>query len=84
MLRFGENFILNIELKSELKVANKTDKIEKQLKTNYLCYFSSEKTIITFSEMRTHSSSAIPFFESRQHLMEHQIHCRVQLLVVDS
>ena len=35
LLRFGENFIINIELKSELKVANKIDKITKQLKTNY-------------------------------------------------
>ncbi len=35
LLRFGENFNLNIELKSELKIANKADKIEKQLKTNH-------------------------------------------------
>lgn len=34
-LRFGNDFILNIEVKSELKVANKKDKILKQMRINY-------------------------------------------------
>lgn len=34
-LRFGNDFILNIEVKSELKVANKNDKILKQMRINY-------------------------------------------------
>lgn len=34
-LRFGNDFILNIEVKSELKIANKKDKILKQMRINY-------------------------------------------------
>lgn len=34
-LRFGNDFILNIEVKSELKVANKKDKILKQMRINF-------------------------------------------------
>lgn len=35
LLRFGKDFVLNIEIKSELKVAHKIDKILKQMQRNY-------------------------------------------------
>lgn len=35
LLRFGKDFVLNIEIKSELKIANKSDKILKQMQRNY-------------------------------------------------
>ena len=52
LLRFGENFILNIELKSELKIANKADKIEKQLKTNhyYLKFLGKPLRLFSYVE----------------------------------
>ena len=34
-LRFGTDFVLNIEVKSELKIADKRDKILKQMRINY-------------------------------------------------
>ena len=52
LLRFGENFNLNIELKSELKIANKADKIEKQLKTNhyYLKFLGKSLRLFSYVE----------------------------------
>ena len=35
LLRFGKDYILNIEIKSEIKIANKTQKILKQMRENY-------------------------------------------------
>ena len=35
LLRFGEESVINIEIKSELKVANKIDKILRQMRKNY-------------------------------------------------
>lgn len=35
LLRFGKDFVLNIEIKSELKVADKISKILKQMQRNY-------------------------------------------------
>ena len=35
LLRFGDELILNIELKSELKIANKLEKIRKQMEVNH-------------------------------------------------
>ena len=35
LLRFGDDYILNIEIKSEIKTANKTQKILKQMRENY-------------------------------------------------
>lgn len=51
-LRFGNDFILNIEAKSELKVANKKDKILKQMRINhyYLNFLLKPIKIYTYVE----------------------------------
>lgn len=52
LLRFGEEEILNIELKSELKIANKQEKILFQMRKNfyYLKFLGKKVTIVTFVE----------------------------------
>lgn len=52
LLRFGDETILNIEIKSELKVANKLDKIRKQMEINhyYLKFLGKQIVVITFVE----------------------------------
>lgn len=52
LLRFGTDYILNIELKSELKVANKLQKIHKQMKENYyyLKFLGKPIRIFTYVE----------------------------------
>lgn len=52
LLRFGDEIILNIEIKSELKVANKFDKIRKQMEINhyYLKFLGKQIVVITFVE----------------------------------
>lgn len=50
LLRFGKRLIINIELKSELKVAKKEDKILRQLKVNhyYLKFFGIPVRLFTY------------------------------------
>lgn len=52
LLRFGDELVINIELKSELKVANKEEKILKQMRINhyYLKFLSRKIKIITYVE----------------------------------
>lgn len=52
LLRFGRNYILNIELKSELKVAQKDQKILKQMRENYyyLKFLGKPVCIFTYVE----------------------------------
>ena len=52
LLRFGDDAILNIELKSELKVANKVAKILNQMKRNhyYLQFLNRPLRIYTYVE----------------------------------
>lgn len=52
LLRFGDESILNIELKSDLKIANKLDKIRKQMEINYyyLKFLGKPIVIITYVE----------------------------------
>ncbi|MBQ3515314.1 MAG: DUF2075 domain-containing protein [Lachnospiraceae bacterium] len=52
LLRFGTNYILNIELKSELKVAKKNQKILKQMRENYyyLKFLGKPVCIFTYVE----------------------------------
>lgn len=52
LLRFGDNLVINIELKSELKIANKEEKILKQMRINhyYLKFLSRKIRIITYVE----------------------------------
>ncbi len=51
-LRFGTDYILDIEIKSELKVANKLQKIHKQMKENYyyLKFLGKPIKIFTYVE----------------------------------
>lgn len=47
LLRFGKDYILNIELKSELKIAQKEKKILKQMhENNYYLHFLKKTTLI--------------------------------------
>lgn len=52
LLRFGDDKILNIELKSEMKIANKTKKILKQMEINYyyLKFLEKKVEVITYVE----------------------------------
>lgn len=52
LLRFGDEEILNIELKSELKKANKNEKIRKQMEVNYyyLRFLGKQVVVITYVE----------------------------------
>lgn len=52
LLRFGDDTILNIEIKSELKVANKLEKIRKQMEINhyYLKFLGKQIVVITYVE----------------------------------
>lgn len=52
LLRFGTNYLLNIELKSELKVKDKRAKILKQMQKNYyyLKFCSEAIEIVTYVE----------------------------------
>lgn len=52
LLRFGEEFLLNIEIKSELKVAQKEQKILKQMRENhyYLKFLGKSIRIFTYIE----------------------------------
>lgn len=52
LLRFGDDLILNIELKSELKIANKLEKIRKQMEINhyYLKFLGKPIIVITYVE----------------------------------
>ena len=52
LLRFGNESILNIEIKSELKVANKIEKILKQMRMNfyYLKFLGRKIEIFTYVE----------------------------------
>lgn len=52
LLRFSSNYVLNIEVKSELKIANKEDKILRQLQKNYyyLHFLGKELRLFTFEE----------------------------------
>lgn len=52
LLRFGDEVVLNIELKSELKIANKLDKIKKQMEINhyYLNFLGKQIVVITYVE----------------------------------
>lgn len=52
LLRFGANYILNIEIKSELKIANKIQKIQKQMNENfyYLNFLGKQIKIFTYVE----------------------------------
>ena len=52
LLRFGKNYILNIELKSELKIAQKEKKILKQMHENYyyLKFLNTPIELFTFVE----------------------------------
>jgi hypothetical protein len=52
LLRFGDELILNVEIKSELKVANKLEKIRKQMEINhyYLKFLGKKIVIITYVE----------------------------------
>ena len=52
LLRFGDELILNIELKSELKIANKLEKIRKQMEINhyYLKFLGKPIIVITYVE----------------------------------
>lgn len=52
LLRFGDELILNIELKSELKIANKIDKLKQQMEINhyYLKFLGKPTVIISYVE----------------------------------
>ena len=52
LLRFGDNCVINIELKSELKIADKTQKILEQMKINfyYLKFLGLQVKIYTVVE----------------------------------
>lgn len=52
LLRFGDELIINIEIKSELKVANKEEKILKQMRVNhyYLKFLGKKIKIFTYVE----------------------------------
>ena len=52
LLRFGKDFILNIEIKSELKIAQKEKKIFKQMRENhyYLQFLNKPTFIFTYVE----------------------------------
>lgn len=52
LLRFGNNYILNIEIKSELKIAQKEKKILKQMHENhyYLQFLNKTALIFTYVE----------------------------------
>lgn len=52
LLRFGDDFILNLEIKSELKIAKKKEKILKQLRVNYyyLKFLSRPLKLLTYVE----------------------------------
>ncbi len=52
LLRFGNEYILNIEIKSELKIAQKELKILKQMKENhyYLKFLGKPMRIFTYVE----------------------------------
>ena len=52
LLRFGEEYVLNIEIKSELKIAKKEEKILKQMQVNYyyLKFLSKPIQIYTYVE----------------------------------
>lgn len=52
LLRFGDESIINIEIKSELKVANKEAKILRQMKINYyyLKFLGKKTKIFTYIE----------------------------------
>lgn len=52
LLRFGDELIINIEIKSELKVANKEEKILKQMRINYyyLKFLGRKIRIFTYVE----------------------------------
>ena len=52
LLRFGDDTILNIELKSEMKVANKAKKILKQMEINYyyLNFLGKRVVVVTYVE----------------------------------
>lgn len=52
LLRFGNDLVLNIEIKSELKVANKIEKILKQMRMNfyYLKFLGQKIEIFTYVE----------------------------------
>lgn len=49
LLRFGSDYILNIEIKSELKIAQKEQKILKQMQENYYYLCSLGKSICAFT-----------------------------------
>ena len=52
LLRFGDNSIINIEIKSELKIANKEEKILTQMRMNYyyLKFLGKPTVIFTYAE----------------------------------
>lgn len=52
LLRFGKNYVLNIEIKSELKIAQKEQKILKQMRQNqyYLRLLNKPIQIVTYVE----------------------------------
>lgn len=52
LLRFGDELIINIEIKSELKIANKEEKILRQMRINhyYLKFLGRKVKIFTYVE----------------------------------
>ncbi len=49
LLRFGDKYILNIEIKSELKIAKKEDKLLKQMRENYYYLNFLNKAILIYT-----------------------------------
>lgn len=83
LLRFGKDVIINIEIKSEIKKADKLEKIRKQMEINnyYLKFLGKKIVVVTYVENdgfyiyddQKHSISSIEEGKVAQIIKEHKV-----------